>query len=105
MGLPITLITHLFLVYKLTKLYDVTRVTSRQIESLDEILIPPLVTSVTTRVSSMFATLPELSDVIVRAPNLGSPPPLRDPRFVLEFSHNSRESWPWILVEFWDLLP
>ena len=40
MGLPITLITHLFLVYKLTKLYDVTRVTSRRIESLDEILLP-----------------------------------------------------------------
>ena len=39
MGLPITLITHLFLVYKLTKLYDVTQVTSRQIESLDEILL------------------------------------------------------------------
>ena len=28
--------THLILVYKLTKLYDVTQVTSRQIESLDE---------------------------------------------------------------------
>ena len=40
MGLPITLITHLFLVYKLTKLYDVTRVTIRRIESLDEILLP-----------------------------------------------------------------
>ena len=62
MGLPITLITHLFLVYKLTKLYDVTRVTT------------PLVTSVTTHVSSVFATLPEHSDVIVRAPNLGPPP-------------------------------
>ena len=79
MGLPITLITHLFLVYKLTKLYDVTQVTSRQIESLDEILLPPLVMSVTTRVSSVFATLPERSDVIVRAPNLGSPPPLGPP--------------------------
>ena len=33
--------THLILVYKLTKLYDVTQVTSRQIESLDEILLPP----------------------------------------------------------------
>ena len=41
MGLPITLITHLFLVYQLTKLYDVTQVTSRRIESLDEILLPP----------------------------------------------------------------
>ena len=40
MGLPITLITHLFLVYKLTKLYDVTQVTSRRIESLDEVLLP-----------------------------------------------------------------
>ena len=49
--------------------------TSRRIESLDEILLPPLVMSVTTRVSSVFATLPEHSDVIVRAPNLGSPPP------------------------------
>ena len=75
MGLPITLITHLFFVYKLTKLYDITRVTSRQIESLDKILLPPaLVMSVMTHVSSMFATLPEHSDVIVRAPNLGSPP-------------------------------
>ena len=35
----------------------------------------PLVTSVMTRVSSIFVTLPEHSDVIVRAPNLGSPPP------------------------------
>ena len=41
MGLPITLITHLFFVYKLTKLYDVTQVTSRRIESLDEILFAP----------------------------------------------------------------
>ena len=41
MGLPITLIIHLFLVYKLTKVYDITRVTSRLIESLDEILLPP----------------------------------------------------------------
>ena len=40
MGLPITLITHLFLVYKLMRLYDVTQVTSRRIESLDEILLP-----------------------------------------------------------------
>ena len=39
MGLPITLITHLVLVYKLTKLYDVTQVTSRRIESLDKILL------------------------------------------------------------------
>ena len=46
MGLPITLITHLFLEYKLTKLYDVTRVTSRQIESLDEILL--LMTPIST---------------------------------------------------------
>ena len=33
MGLPITLSPPLFLEYKLTKLYDVTQVTSRQIES------------------------------------------------------------------------
>ena len=89
--------THLILVYKLTKLYDVTQVTSRQIESLDEILLPPLVTSVTTRVSSVFTTLPERSNVIVGAPNLGSPPPFRGPQFVLELSQDSQESWPWIL--------
>ena len=65
---PITLITHLFLVYKLMKLYDVTQVTSRRIESLHEILLPLLVTSVTTRVSSVLATLPEHSNLIVRAP-------------------------------------
>ena len=42
---------------------------------MDEILLLPLVTSVMTRGSSVFATLPDHSSVIVRAPNLGSPSP------------------------------
>ena len=77
MGLPITLSPPLFFVYKLMKLYDVTQVTSRKIESWTKSCYPPppLVMSVTTHVSSIFTTLPECSNVIVRAPNLGSPPP------------------------------
>ena len=48
---------------------------------------------------SSVLSLPELSEIIVRAPNLGLPSPLfsRDPQFVLELLQDSLESRPWLL--------
>ena len=63
----------LFLVYKLMKLYDIKQVNW----VLGEILLPPPPPQ--SRVwwpMCPFMTLPECSDVIVRVPNLGYPPPI-----------------------------